>query len=105
MVDEVLASCYPSTDRDMAHVVMTPMRWFSGFMEPIFGFDSDGHQAFAVTLECLCKLGIVEYLSPQQAWKWQIVIPWKFGCTFFKTYNLHEWHLGKENFFVKLTIQ
>ena len=67
MVDGVLASCYPSTDHNIAHLAMIPMRWFSGFMEPIFGFDNDGHQAFAVTLEYLGKMGIAEYLSPQQA--------------------------------------
>ena len=37
MVDGVLASCYPSTDHDVGHLGMAPMRWFPTFMEPIFG--------------------------------------------------------------------
>ena len=51
----------------MAHAVMTPMRWFSGFMEAIFGVDKDARQTFAVTLEYLAKLGITQYVSPPQA--------------------------------------
>ena len=37
MVDGVLASCYPSTDHDMAHIAMAPMRWYPQIAEIIFG--------------------------------------------------------------------
>ena len=36
IVDGVLASCYPSADHDMAHLAMTPIRWFPGIIGWIF---------------------------------------------------------------------
>ena len=63
MVDGILASCYPGTGHDLAHLGMAPMRWFPSFMEPIFGIDNDSCQDFAVTLEYLGKLGITEYIN------------------------------------------
>ena len=45
MVDGVLASCYPSADHDLAHIGMTPIRWFPGMVEWIFGND-DGWQVY-----------------------------------------------------------
>ena len=39
IVDGVLFFCYPGTHHDLAHLVMTPMR-FSTVMEWIFGDDS-----------------------------------------------------------------
>ena len=46
MVDGILASCYPSTDHDLAHFGMTPLRWFPELTEWIFGNDN-GFQAYA----------------------------------------------------------
>ena len=40
MVDGVLASCYPSADHDLAHIGMTPIRWFPGMVQWIFGEDN-----------------------------------------------------------------
>ena len=37
VVDGVLASCYAVVDHDLAHIGMTPMRWFPGMMNWIFG--------------------------------------------------------------------
>ena len=40
VVDGVLASCYPSTHHDLAHIGMTPMRWFPKMFKWIFGIDN-----------------------------------------------------------------
>ena len=37
MVDDILASCYPSADHNMAHIGMTPMRWFPWLTMQIYG--------------------------------------------------------------------
>ena len=37
VVDGVLASCYASFHHDLAHIAMTPIRWFPGIIEWIFG--------------------------------------------------------------------
>ena len=37
LVDGVLASCYAFSDHDMAHIGMTPVRWFPRLIEMIFG--------------------------------------------------------------------
>ena len=37
VVDGVLASCYAFSDHDLAHIGMTPMRWFPGMMNWMFG--------------------------------------------------------------------
>ena len=39
VVDGELASCYPSSDHDLAHIGMTPMRWFPEIIEWIYGGD------------------------------------------------------------------
>ena len=44
-VDGVLASCYPSTDHDLAHLGTAPMRWIPGFIELILG-DENGCSAY-----------------------------------------------------------
>ena len=41
MVDDVLSSCYPSVHHDLAHIGMTPIRWFPEILEWIFG-DENG---------------------------------------------------------------
>ena len=33
VVDDVLASCYASSDHDIAHFVMAPIRWFPDFLK------------------------------------------------------------------------
>ena len=45
LVDGVLASCYASYHHDLAHILMTPMQRFPGFMEWIFGEDY-GHRVY-----------------------------------------------------------
>ena len=55
MVDEVLASCYPSVDHGLAHIGMTPIRWFPEIIEWIFG-DNNGSPAFVMIAEELNKL-------------------------------------------------
>ena len=49
VVDGVLASCYASFDHDLAHFAMTPMKWFPGLMEWVFGEDNGlkGYLSFA----------------------------------------------------------
>ena len=37
IVDEVLASCYASSDHDLAHMAMIPMKWFTYVMKLVFG--------------------------------------------------------------------
>ena len=50
VVDGVLASCYASTHHDLAHIGVTPMRWFPGMVQWIFGEDS-GKSAYVSVLE------------------------------------------------------
>ena len=45
MVNGVLASCYASFHHDLAHIAMTPIRWFPEIMLWIFGED-DGFLAY-----------------------------------------------------------
>ena len=45
VVDGVLASCYSSFDHDLAHITMTPMRWFPAITKWLFGEDS-GFEAY-----------------------------------------------------------
>ena len=49
VVDSVLASCYPSAHHDLAHIALTPIRWFPKIFEWIFGDDKRNHS--------LCKNG------------------------------------------------
>ena len=37
VVDGVVASCYGSYNHDLAHIAMTPMRWFPAVLELILG--------------------------------------------------------------------
>ena len=50
MVDGVLASCYASTDHDLAHIAMTPIRWFPEMTAWIFGRE-DGYKIYTDILE------------------------------------------------------
>ena len=54
IVDGVLASCYPSSDHDLAHLVMTPMQWFPTLIEWILG-QKKGIQGFVNIVETLGK--------------------------------------------------
>ena len=36
VVDGILASCYASSDHNLAHLGMTPMRWFPDIVDSIF---------------------------------------------------------------------
>ena len=52
IVDGVLASCYPGVPHDLAHIGMTPSRWFPEIVEWFFGEDNDV-QAYAIIAEVL----------------------------------------------------
>ena len=39
VVDGVLASCYASVSHDLAHIGMTPIRWFPRVLEWFLGQD------------------------------------------------------------------
>ena len=41
MVDGVLASCYAFSDHDLAHIGLTPIRWFPGIIDWVFGEDQE----------------------------------------------------------------
>ena len=60
MVNRVLASCYPSSNHDLAHIIMTPVRWFPEIMQWIFGEDN-GISIYVRINEELGKL-----ISPDQ---------------------------------------
>ena len=54
VVDGVVASCYASSDHDLAHFAMTPIRSFPKIMELIFGEDR-GNSVYTKTAESLGK--------------------------------------------------
>ena len=39
VVDRVLASCYASAHHDVAHIALTPLRWFPGLTKGLIGED------------------------------------------------------------------
>ena len=45
VVDGVLTSCYASINHDMAHIAMSPIRWFPKVMDLIFG-EKNGYTAY-----------------------------------------------------------
>ena len=45
VVDGILASCYLDSHHDLSQIGMTPMKWFPGFTQWIFG-DENGCQAY-----------------------------------------------------------
>ena len=45
MVDGILASCYASFNHNLAHLTMTPMRWFPQITAWIFG-ENNGSPTF-----------------------------------------------------------
>ena len=52
MVDGVLASCYASSDHDLAHFAMAPIRWLPEFTEWVFG-ENNGFPGYVVLAEQL----------------------------------------------------
>ena len=54
IVDGVLASCYAFGDHDLAHVGVTPIRWFPEVIKLIFGEDN-GISIFADTAADVAK--------------------------------------------------
>ena len=50
VIDDVLASCYPSAHHDLAHIGMTPMRWFPKIFKWIRG-DENGILGFVLMVE------------------------------------------------------
>ena len=47
MVDGMLASCYSSTDHDLAHFGTTPIQWSSEILKAIFG-EENGTQIYVI---------------------------------------------------------
>ena len=54
MIDGVLASCYPSSNHDLAYLAMIPIQMFPTITEWIFGEDN-GFQVYPVIGEQLGK--------------------------------------------------
>ena len=52
VVDGVLASCYPSTHHDMAHLGMAPIRYFPQLIMSIFQ-EENGFSVFVQIMEGL----------------------------------------------------
>ena len=55
MVDGVLASCYGNFDHDLAHLMVTPLRWFPHEVEWLFG--GDEQNGFTVFINIVHHLG------------------------------------------------
>ena len=55
MVDGILASCYASSDHDMAHFAMAPIQWFPEIIHWIIGED-EGSPIFVNILKGFGKL-------------------------------------------------
>ena len=60
MVDDVLASCYPSADHDVSHFVIAPIRWFPQIIEWTYGVDN-GCQ---ISIKVVEELG--RWMLPQE---------------------------------------
>ena len=52
VVDRILASCYPSVHHDIAHLVMTPIRYFPQLIMSIF-HEENGFSGFVKIMEDL----------------------------------------------------
>ena len=57
IIDGLVASCYASFDHDLAHLVMTPVQWFPGMIQWIFGADN-GSSGYACMAEEMGRLMI-----------------------------------------------
>ena len=58
IVDGVLASCYPYSHHDLAHISTTPIHWFPQMMKWIFG-EENGFSGFVKVAEGLEKWLVV----------------------------------------------
>ena len=50
VVDGILASCYAFSDHHLAHLTMTPMRFFPDVMDYIFGVVDNGSPGYVALL-------------------------------------------------------
>ena len=57
IVNGILASCYAIADHHLAHIGMTPIRWFPGIMNFVLGEDS-GKLAYADIAEGIGHMGL-----------------------------------------------
>ena len=64
VVDRVLASCYASFHHDLTHFAMTPICWFPGMTEWLFGVEED-FPAYVNILKGLRKAAL-RFLVPDQ---------------------------------------
>ena len=55
IVDGILASCYPSSDHDLAHFSMLPIQLFPQIMAWIFGKDNET-SGYVIILENVGKM-------------------------------------------------
>ena len=54
IVNGGLASCYATVDHDLAHVGVTPIRWYPRMMDLIFG-EGGGFSIYVITAEDMAK--------------------------------------------------
>ena len=54
MVDNMMASCYASLNHDLAHIGMTPIRWFPELIQWIF-HGNDGLSAHVSVTKIISK--------------------------------------------------
>ena len=60
MVNRVLASCYPSSNHDLDHIIMAPIRWLPEIIQWIFG-EENGFSTYIRINEDLGK-----WISPDK---------------------------------------
>ena len=65
VVDGVLASCYASFDHDLAHLAMSPIRWFPEVVEWMFG-RNDASPVFVDILKSLGRWVLPSSLHLEQ---------------------------------------
>ena len=65
VVDGILASCYASFDHDLAHLMMTPMQWFPGMMQWMFG-EVDGTPGYVEFTKIVGRMILSDHLAKPQ---------------------------------------
>ena len=68
IVDGVLASCYPSADHDVLHVVLSPLRWFPQIIQWIMG-EENGFQTYIVFAADIARWVLPDVQSFDDIWK------------------------------------